>query len=384
MPSSTSSSISLSVYQHQQQPHSPFNNESNIIPTNYSPRHLNESFETLQINQNEQNIPPPPPSTSSNRRSLSKFKSAPIQMLDFDRMEPSFGGDENSSISNNELEDLFFGSNQLQQQNLAKRDEKMISDSLDADLNGQNLIGDRSKNHLLPFKRSIKHQDLFCITPDTMVNLLNGDFDNNIDKMIIIDSRYPYEYDGGHIANAQNIYTKEKLLEELFVHKVNNKNNIIDCAYKTSSPSKRVVIIFHCEFSSERGPSLLRFLRNHDRALNEHSYPKLFYPELYLLEGGYKSFYEKHKIYCEPQEYKPMLHEKHMKDLKHFRSKAKSWEVQKHQLCASNIKLSASSMTIKHLSQKSFSLSTQQSLSSSSTSSSSSTLTTSSTMSKIE
>jgi hypothetical protein len=40
----------------------------------------------------------------------------------------------------------------------------------------------------------------------------------------------------------------------------------------------------------------LRFLRNQDRQLNEHAYPKLFYPELYLLEGGYKSFYEIYKV----------------------------------------------------------------------------------------
>lgn len=59
---------------------------------------------------------------------------------------------------------------------------------------------------------------------------------------------------------------------------------------------KRVIVIFHCEFSSERGPSLLRFLRNQDRALNEEVYPNLHYPELYLLEGGYKSFYENFKV----------------------------------------------------------------------------------------
>lgn len=40
----------------------------------------------------------------------------------------------------------------------------------------------------------------------------------------------------------------------------------------------------------------MRFLRGHDRKLNEHNYPKLFYPELYLLEGGYKNFYEKYKV----------------------------------------------------------------------------------------
>jgi hypothetical protein len=66
----------------------------------------------------------------------------------------------------------------------------------------------------------------------------------------------------------------------------------------TSVPSKRNVIIFHCEFSSERGPKMSRFLRKIDRANNKECYPSLDYPELYLLEGGYKAFYLKHVVRC--------------------------------------------------------------------------------------
>ena len=39
-----------------------------------------------------------------------------------------------------------------------------------------------------------------------------------------------------------------------------------------------------------------RYLRNRDRDLHYHVYPKLFYPELYLLEGGYKAFFAKCKV----------------------------------------------------------------------------------------
>ena len=71
----------------------------------------------------------------------------------------------------------------------------------------------------------------------------------------------------------------------------------------------------------------LRFLRNQDRALHSESYPSLSYPELYLLEGGYKAFYEAHcpSLHCEPPRYTPMLHADHAADLRHFRAKSKSW-----------------------------------------------------------
>ena len=189
------------------------------------------------------------------------------------------------------------------------------------------LIGDRSSYHILPCTTSIKHNDLNVITPATLTRVLNGEFDSQIDKLIIIDSRYPYEYDGGHIRNAQNIYTKENIVE-MFLDK-NNENSLLQhVTQNKENDNRRVLVIFHCEFSSERGPGLLRFLRSQDRLLNKETYPKLFYPELYLLEGGYKSFYEQHKDYCEPKLYKPMLHKDHVEDLKHFRAKTKTWESQ--------------------------------------------------------
>jgi M-phase inducer phosphatase 2 len=82
---------------------------------------------------------------------------------------------------------------------------------------------------------------------------------------VIIDSRYPYEYEGGHIAHALNIYTKERLYDEMFIkrsHKntanFNNSTMDMDSSGESMYPpeAKRTIIIFHCEFSSERGPSL--------------------------------------------------------------------------------------------------------------------------------
>lgn len=61
-----------------------------------------------------------------------------------------------------------------------------------------------------------------------------------------------------------------------------------------SCADKRVVLIFHCEFSSERGPRMCRFIRKRDRAMNE--YPRLHYPELYILKGGYKEFFQQFQV----------------------------------------------------------------------------------------
>jgi hypothetical protein len=55
--------------------------------------------------------------------------------------------------------------------------------------------------------------------------------------------------------------------------------------------TKDTVFIFYCEFSQKRGPKMYRYLRKLDRQINLCSYPNLFYPNIYVLEGGYKRFY---------------------------------------------------------------------------------------------
>lgn len=132
-------------------------------------------------------------------------------------------------------------------------------------------------------------------------------------------------------------------------------------------PEKRVLLVFHCEFSSERGPRMCRYVRKRDRDLNEKEYPNLHYPELYILKGGYKDFFPLHKVcaisqcntlcipiywscflfihlfldfkllmrtnvffspmqsVCEPQAYRPMHHEDYKEDLRKFRLKSRTW-----------------------------------------------------------
>ncbi|KAI8480564.1 M-phase inducer phosphatase 1 [Branchiostoma belcheri] len=167
-----------------------------------------------------------------------------------------------------------------------------FSHYLNAGGEGHNLIGDFSK----------------------LVDLLQGVYSGQVQHFEIIDCRYPYEYSGGHIKGAKNIYRKDEVLSELLYNPP-----------KSVDSNKRHILVFHCEFSSERAPKLSRFLRNKDRDAHKNCYPDLDYPEVYLLDGGYKAFYETHKSMCDPQSYTPMLHKDYGDELKKFRLRSKSW-----------------------------------------------------------
>lgn len=195
-----------------------------------------------------------------------------------------------------------------------------IENILDSDHRG--LIGDYSKAFLLQTVDG-KHQDLKYISPETMVALLTGKFSNIVEKFVIVDCRYPYEYEGGHIKNAVNL-PLERDAETFLLQRP-----IMPC-----SLDKRIILIFHCEFSSERGPRMCRFIRERDRAAND--YPSLYYPEMYILKGGYKEFFPQHPNFCEPQDYRPMNHEAFRDELRNFRLKTRSWagERSRRELCS--------------------------------------------------
>lgn len=71
-----------------------------------------------------------------------------------------------------------------------------------------------------------------------------------------------------------------------------------------------------------------RFLRSKDRESN--AYPALHHPELYLLEGGYKAFFNTHKELCVPCAYRKMV-DANKDQLHHFRAKSKTWSGDKIQ-----------------------------------------------------
>ncbi|KAF2876800.1 hypothetical protein BDV95DRAFT_602760 [Massariosphaeria phaeospora] len=134
------------------------------------------------------------------------------------------------------------------------------------------------------------------ITDTTLIGVLNGDYDHVYDRKVVIDCRFEYEYDGGHISGAVNFCDKEGLAERLF---------------NTTSSSPNTLLILHCEYSAHRAPLMAKFVRHEDRKLNSYRYPLLTYPEVYILDGGYSSFYGSHRTRCFPQNYLKMDAEGH-------------------------------------------------------------------------
>ncbi|XP_060060736.1 M-phase inducer phosphatase 1 isoform X4 [Erinaceus europaeus] len=194
----------------------------------------------------------------------------------------------------------------------ASSPKETIENLLDND--PTDLIGDFSKGYLFHTVAG-KHQDLKYISPEIMASVLNGQFASLIKEFVVIDCRYPYEYEGGHIKGAVNLHMEEEVEEFLLKKPIE------------PTEGKRVIVVFHCEFSSERGPRMCRYVRERDRLGNE--YPKLHYPELYVLKGGYKEFFQKCQSLCEPPSYRPMHHEDFKEDLRKFRTKSRTWAGEK-------------------------------------------------------
>ncbi|XP_030747369.1 M-phase inducer phosphatase-like [Sitophilus oryzae] len=193
--------------------------------------------------------------------------------------------------------------------------EEKVKEAVEKSESDSDLIGDFSKPYILPLITG-SHPDLKSISSLTMSNVIRGKYTPMLNSFLIIDCRYPYEYNGGHIEGAINIYTQEQCLKLL--HK------------PVKQAGGRHILIFHCEFSMERGPSMSRLLRKEDRLMNSSNYPNLVYPEIYILEGGYKTFFHSFPELCVPKNYKQMLHPDHADDFRYFRKKSKSSDVIKN------------------------------------------------------
>jgi len=123
------------------------------------------------------------------------------------------------------------------------------------------------------------------VSVDTVADLVRRK-----EKAVIVDCRFEYEYEGGHIHTAKNITTQQEI------------SHLFQTLKK--SKEKEIVVIFYCEYSSVRAPRLAMYLRNEDRMSS--TYPCLKIPNVYVMNGGYKSFFKKYPELCIPCSYIPM------------------------------------------------------------------------------
>lgn len=134
------------------------------------------------------------------------------------------------------------------------------------------------------------------IDADTLHELISSrDAFGRITRFYIIDCRFPFEYEGGHIAGARNLWTVELLIQFLFY------NLELDLA-----AGDRTAFIFHCEFSAQRGPTQYLNVADMDTRITLSQNHNRLFPELYLLHGGYEQYFGKYPEDCTPQHYRTM------------------------------------------------------------------------------
>ena len=110
------------------------------------------------------------------------------------------------------------------------------------------------------------------MTPKELSELITDHISKDIDNLVILDARFDYEFRGGRIIGAKNILSTAQLIG-VYHRYLNTKT----------------VIVFYCEFSQTRSPCLIKQFRAYDRS--KHTHPDIAYPNIYLLQGGYKRFY---------------------------------------------------------------------------------------------
>lgn len=113
----------------------------------------------------------------------------------------------------------------------------------------------------------VKEDGLVRITPETLEHLLDGRYSEKIKKFHILDCRFDYEYKGGHIDGAINVKSMDNLDELLLssnkgLYAPDESGETGQCELPAPSRSgerkegEQVVLIFHCEFSAKRAPTL--------------------------------------------------------------------------------------------------------------------------------
>ncbi|CCH62566.1 hypothetical protein TBLA_0H02820 [Henningerozyma blattae CBS 6284] len=183
------------------------------------------------------------------------------------------------------------------QDDMINKDSQLTSKT-ETNLQSSKLFDSQLKNLQIKFENNLNNDyDTFNrISSNTLFNLINDTklWKNHYSDLKIIDCRFNYEFIGGHIENSININSIEHL-----------KNFYFDSTRKCSK--KPELLIFHCEFSQFRSLYLLKQLRRLDRFNCLDNYPLLNFPDLLILNEGYKDWFSYYPLKCSPQNYIPMV-----------------------------------------------------------------------------
>ena len=126
------------------------------------------------------------------------------------------------------------------------------------------------------------YDDYPRISPLQLAELMRNPSGFGYQELLILDSRYIYEFQNGHIQNSVFV----DMDDDMFMHKV--------FEHKES----KVAIVIYSEFSKYRGLVTYSMIRNADRDANTLRYPNVFFTEMYILEGGYEKFYKEFGCFC--------------------------------------------------------------------------------------
>lgn len=144
-----------------------------------------------------------------------------------------------------------------------------------------------------------EHGSQARISPTTLRDLIEGKYNDLFHRFIIIDCRFDYEFTGGHIKGAF-CFNNEAQVEELYRLNANT--------------DQAVAVVFHCEYSQKRGPTLADKFRDLDRKAHAdvHPHTHLTFNDLYVLHKGYRQFFAEYPQLCDPQAYVQMSSVEHM------------------------------------------------------------------------
>lgn len=122
------------------------------------------------------------------------------------------------------------------------------SQSLSQDGFGSSIHNIEPRDHIYHISESESNYKGQLIKPEHLSLLIEATspYMPKYDKIIIVDCRYPYEYEGGHIRGAINVYNPHQL-PRAFFFQVNKEKAL------------RTLIVMHCEFSSQRAPDMCAY-----------------------------------------------------------------------------------------------------------------------------